>query len=74
MEHLDHMVARRVRLAMSEAGLRLEDLAARSGLPASDLCSLLAAQGSFTVDELVRIATALRRRVTDLLPGDEDLR
>ncbi|QBS42013.1 helix-turn-helix domain-containing protein [Nocardia sp. CS682] len=74
MEHLDQMVAGKVRLAMSDAGLRLEDLAARSGLPASDLRSLLAAHGSFTLDELVRIAAVVRRRVVDLLPDQEEMR
>ncbi|MFI9405303.1 hypothetical protein [Nocardia sp. NPDC052316] len=74
MEHLDQMVAGKVRLAMSDAGLCLEDLAARSGLPASDLRSLLAAHGSFTLDELVRIAAVLRRRVVDLLPDEGRLR
>ncbi|WP_405160053.1 hypothetical protein OG203_26885 [Nocardia sp. NBC_01499] len=59
---------------MSDAGLCLEDLAARSGLPASDLRGLLAAHGSFTVDELVRIAAAVARRVVDLLPDERDMR
>ncbi|MFD6155161.1 hypothetical protein ACFWF7_16230 [Nocardia sp. NPDC060256] len=70
MEHLDHMVAGRVRRAMSDVGLCLEGLAACSGLPASDLRSLLAAHGSFTVNELVRIAAALDCRVVDLLPDE----
>lgn len=74
MEHLDHMVAGKVRRAMSDAGLCLEDLAACSGLPASDLRSLLAAHGSFTVDELVRIAAALDCRVVDFLPDEGDMR
>ncbi|WP_069163000.1 helix-turn-helix domain-containing protein [Nocardia altamirensis] len=73
MEHLDHVVAERVRRAMSDAGLCPEDLAARSGLPASDLRSLLAAHGSFTVDELNRIAAAVHCRIVDLLPDDGDL-
>lgn len=72
MEHLDHMVAGKVRRAMSDAGLGLGDLAARSGLPASDLRSLLAAHGSFTVDELVRIAAAVDCRILDLLPDEGD--
>ncbi|KAA8890285.1 hypothetical protein F3087_02970 [Nocardia colli] len=59
---------------MSDAGLCPEDLAARSGLPVSDLRSLLAAHGSFTVDELARIAAAVDCRVVDLLPDDGDPR
>ncbi|MEU7142125.1 hypothetical protein ABZ942_21935 [Nocardia sp. NPDC046473] len=53
---------------MSDAGLCLEDLAACSGLPASDLRSLLAAHGSFTVDELVRIAAVLDAALSTCCP------
>ncbi|MFI6042267.1 hypothetical protein ACIA8C_11570 [Nocardia sp. NPDC051321] len=59
---------------MSDAGRCLEDLAGCSGLPVSDLRSLLAAHGSFTVDELVRIAAALDCRVVDFLPDEGEVR
>ncbi|QIS16605.1 helix-turn-helix domain-containing protein [Nocardia arthritidis] len=70
MEHLDRMVAERVRQAMAIARFGPAELARRSGLPASDLRRRLSAVESFTLFELVRIAAALDCRAADFVPRE----
>ncbi|MFI9506987.1 helix-turn-helix domain-containing protein [Nocardia sp. NPDC052566] len=73
MEHLDRLVAEKVRHAMLEAGLSPDELVRRSGLPASALHRRLAAQDSFDLFELVHLAAVLDCRVADLVPAEEEL-
>ncbi|WP_054815416.1 hypothetical protein [Nocardia arizonensis] len=68
MEQLDKIVAEGVRRALAETGLGMKDLVRGTSIPSSVLRQQLAAQTSFTLSDLARVAAALGRRTTDLLP------
>ncbi|MEV0294514.1 hypothetical protein [Nocardia sp. NPDC050710] len=68
MDQLDVMVAEGVQRALAETGLGIKDLVKGTSIPPSVLCHQLAAETSFTLSDLVRVASALGRRTVDLLP------
>jgi len=68
MEQLDVIVAEGVRRALAESGLGIKDLVRGTSIPSSVLSHQLAAEISFTLSDLVRVAATLGRRTADLLP------
>ncbi|MCP2276461.1 Cro/C1-type HTH DNA-binding domain-containing protein [Nocardia amikacinitolerans] len=68
MDHLDEMVAERVQHVLAKRGVALNDLVKHTGMPAAVLRRRLAAQGSFTLCELARIAAFAGCRTAELIP------
>ncbi|WP_433669672.1 hypothetical protein ACQP06_00545 [Nocardia sp. CA-136227] len=68
MDFLDRHIAERVALAMSEAGIGLGQIVARTGLNATSLAAELGAIAPFSVADLVLVACALGREPSELLP------
>lgn len=69
MDFLDRQIADRVALAMSEAGVSLGQIVARTGLSAASLAAELAATAPFTAADLVLVTCALGHELAELLPG-----
>ncbi|WP_460721569.1 DprA-like winged helix domain-containing protein [Nocardia heshunensis] len=67
MDLLDQQTADRIAHAMGQAGLDVEQLAARTGLDAAVLTARLAAASPFTVAELVLVTVVLDCDSTQLL-------
>ncbi|MFX0581195.1 helix-turn-helix domain-containing protein [Nocardia nepalensis] len=68
MEQLDRVIAEGVRRALGEAGIGMKDLVRGASIPSAVLRRQLAAEASFTLTELAKIAAILGRRTVDLLP------
>ncbi len=56
--------------AINDAGVSVNELATKTGIPRTTLNRTLAGHRPATLDELARIAKALGRQPADLLPDD----
>jgi predicted transcriptional regulator len=66
-EHVDGVVASEVSKQISKSGVTVVWLCEETGIPRSTLSRRLSSRSSFTLNELQRIAEALRVPVSDLL-------
>ncbi len=69
MDRLDDMVAERVQHVLAKRGIGLNDLVKHVDMPAAVLKRRLAADSSFTLCELARIAAFAGCRTAELIPG-----
>jgi transcriptional regulator with XRE-family HTH domain len=68
------LVGRRVATARERSGLTRTQLAADAGLPAETIAGLEQGEYGIDVDQLHRVADALRLATPDLLPDDAEVR